>query len=424
MNYNRKTLCDFYKDVLQKDFMKFWRRAWDEKNGGVYTCFTDDGSKLLSKDKFIWSQGRYLWVLAHYVLMIDRGVIQDPDRDAYLAHAVKTYYFLREHAILSDDIGVCAYLTTEDGQPKEQIPGKGYYTSHFVDAFVIMGFAELARATKNIRYLDEALSLYDRTKRRMDSGKVVSEPFPQPKGYLVQANYMIFSNMTQVLYTAAEELGHKRYDGLVNDAQYYAKFILDKFYLPDLGLIREHIPLKKEDEDTFFVNYILPSHAVESMWFCRNIAVKTHFSQEYVDRIHQIIKNSINLGWDQEYGGILRVVGFDGKRPQGRRIGDPQEDLFSDTWDTKLWWTHTECLWATLLCYEDTEDHEFLEMYQKFHDYSFSVFPNPNREIGEWIQVRARDGKPVEKTVSLPVKDPYHCMRDFMLIIEKLSEKE
>jgi N-acylglucosamine 2-epimerase len=61
------------------------------------------------------------------------------------------------------------------------------------------------------------------------------------------------------------------------------------------------------------------------------------------------------------------------------------------------------------------------ENYQKVHDYSFATFPNPDSAIGEWIQIRDRYGRPRDKVVALPVKDPFHIIRNFLLIIELLQ---
>ena len=43
--------------------------------------------------------------------------------------------------------------------------------------------------------------------------------------------------------------------------------------------------------------------------------------------------------------------------------------------------------------------------------------------MGEWIQIRTREGKPQEKVVALPVKDPYHIIRNVILIIELLEKR-
>jgi len=61
-------------------------------------------------------------------------------------------------------------------------------------------------------------------------------------------------------------------------------------------------------------------------------------------------------------------------------------------------------------------------MYGQAHEYVFRTFPNPDKAIGEWIQIRDRQGRPVEKTVALPVKDPFHILRNVLLIIELLAD--
>jgi N-acylglucosamine 2-epimerase len=91
-----------------------------------------------------------------------------------------------------------------------------------------------------------------------------------------------------------------------------------------------------------------------------------------------------------------------------------------DTWDTKIWWPHAEALYATLLAYKVTGDAAFDSMHSQLFDYVFLTFPNPDRAIGEWIQIRDRQGAPLDKCVALPVKDPYHILQDVLLMIELL----
>ena len=81
---DREKLHNFYSDLLAKDFMPFWKKACDTDYGGVYTCFTNDGAKLLSTDKYIWSQGRFLWVMARYIELVDNKLVEDVNRDFFL----------------------------------------------------------------------------------------------------------------------------------------------------------------------------------------------------------------------------------------------------------------------------------------------------------------------------------------------------
>ena len=127
------------------------------------------------------------------------------------------------------------------------------------------------------------------------------------------------------------------------------------------------------------------------------------------------------MGWDEKYGGLLRFVDREGGAPRGDCIGTPYEELVKDTWDMKLWWPHSELLYIFSHLYQLTGDEEFEALYQQSADYAFSTFPN--KELGEWVQIRQRDGSPQDKLVALPVKDPFHILRDFIKVVE-LYEKE
>jgi len=87
-------------------------------------------------------------------------------------------------------------------------------------------------------------------------------------------------------------------------------------------------------------------------------------------------------------------------------------------WDTKLWWVHSEALYALLLAHHHGAGDWAWEWYQRVHDYTFRTFPAPE---GEWIHIRTREGAPVDKVVALPVKDPFHVPRAFLHIIRLLG---
>ena len=70
-----------------------------------------------------------------------------------------------------------------------------------------------------------------------------------------------------------------------------------------------------------------------------------------------------------------------------------------------------------------TGDGELLSMFERVFEYTYKTFPNPDRDVREWIQIRTREGAPQEKVVALPVKDPYHIIRNVVLITELLERK-
>jgi len=51
----------------------------------------------------------------------------------------------------------------------------------------------------------------------------------------------------------------------------------------------------------------------------------------------------------------------------------------------KLWWPHTEALYALLLAYSLTQDKKYWDWYTKIHDWTFQHFPDP--QYGEWFAI-------------------------------------
>ena len=98
------------------------------------------------------------------------------------------------------------------------------------------------------------------------------------------------------------------------------------------------------------------------------------------------------------------------------------EDLILDTWHTKIWWPHSEALYTTALAGLLTGDEDLWQWHEKIWQYTFDTFPNPDPSIGEWINIRDRQGNPIEKVVGLPVKDPFHIIRNLMLLVEVLDD--
>jgi N-acylglucosamine 2-epimerase len=410
-------LLEFYRDHLDRVLLPFWmRRALDRRNGGVYTCFSNDGTHLVSRDKYTWSQGRLVWVLSRLASLRYRGVLNG-DSEEPLEHARKTVGFLRENAFLEN--GNCTFLLSETGEKKESAPG-GLDTSIYADCFVALGFAEYGRVSRDHEILEAALKLYDSIEDRIRSGRFRSEPYPVPEGYAAHSISMILLNVVWEIFAALRSSGHPRAGELEVRAVRFAQEILDDFR-DESGMISEMLPEDGSEADTLLARHLNPGHALESAWFVMT-TVAGMGREELVRDAVRVVERAFEVGWDAEHGGLLRFVDRDGGEPHGQRIGHPYEDLILDTWSTKLWWPHAEALYATLLAAELARE-EVRGLYELAHEYTFRTFPNPDPEVGEWVQIRDREGRPVEKLVALPVKDPYHAPRAVLLIVELLYHK-
>jgi N-acylglucosamine 2-epimerase len=414
-------LLDFYRMHVAEQLLPFWDRAFDPVNGGIYTCFNNTGEILQSKNKYSWSQGRFLRTWSRLCEMIENSLVEG-DLAVYREQIRKTAWFLKTNVFLED--GKCSFLLSETGEKLEPVPGEGYDVSYYADCFVMLGFAEYGRYVRDREMVEVAYEIYRRVELTISSGSYRSEPYPAPDHLDSHGNYMILLDMSNQMYESFAAFDDPRKGEIGERIAYYIDKILDDF-CDESFLIHELIPKDPSDEEAqnqLLARHINPGHTIESMWFVMSGAIKIGNNQA-VTQAARVIKQAYAIGWDKEFGGILHYVDLDGGKPSGTRIGGKFEQLILDTWDTKLWWAHSEALYSTMFAYDLTKDPEMLELYNKTHEYTFLTFPNPDAQIGEWIQIRTRDGMPLSQVVALPVKDPYHIMRNFLLMIELLISK-
>jgi len=234
---------------------------------------------------------------------------------------------------------------------------------------------------------------------------------------------MIMLNVSQELAGAMRELGDRESAHVDRRADSYLREIMDHFVADDL--VHEMIDTSNRIvPDTLLGRYINPGHTLEDMWFIMHQAL-ANGDREPIERAATVICRTLEVGWDEEVGGLYLFADQDGGMPQGSTAGVKDHVMvrkIRNDWDSKLWWPHAEGLYATLLAFDLTGDRRLLQWYQKTRKYTFSTFPNPDTEIGEWIQIRDREGLPQEKVVALPVKDPFHIIRALILIIELLRQ--
>jgi N-acylglucosamine 2-epimerase len=400
----------FFKQHLEQVIMPFWlTRAADRKHGGVFTCFSNDGTTMLSRDKFVWSQGRWLWLLARTLKMARAGHVNADIKDIY-ALGEQTYTFLHDHAFLEN--GNAVYLLTETGDKKFFADFDDHDISFFVDCFVVLGFAEWASATADVAIYQEALSLYQRIRQRLEVGNIRSEPYPIPAGCSPHARPMIMLNVAQELASAAEALVQPEAAELDQHATQYMHTIMGKFRQADGRLVE----IIGECDAPVLEQHCTPGHAIESMWFVMAQAHK-HQDGGTIQQAVKTIETMFNLGWDQQHGGLLRFVTADGLPPQGEPINAFEKAILA-SWDTKLWWVHSETVYATLLAYSLTGNDTLLKLFERICDYTFNTFPNPDTAVSEWIQICNRQGAPHGEFVALPVKDPYHIYRNLLLCLD------
>ena len=379
-------LLAIYRAELLERVVPFWlEHAVDWQHGGLLTCIADDGT-VLSSDKYLWSQLRAIWTFSALYNRVE-------PRQEWLDVALHIYDFVRRHG--RDEQGRWVFAVDQNGRVLQGAD------SIFADGFAIYGLTELARATGDPAVIELALETYRVVQARLAvPGSYGIGPFTLPENGKAHAISMIFS-------LVFDELGHLLDDpAIIAAGRAHADEVMDVYRRPERQLLYEYVHTDNTLIDTPQGRAIVPGHAIESMWFMMHIYRRTGDEMRLQQAV-ECIRWHLERGWDDEYGGLYHAVDAAGGDPWWRFA------------DAKLWWPHTESLYALLLAYEHSREPWCLDWLARVHDYAFEHYPVAAH--GEWTQRLDRYGQPFTETVALPVKDPFHLPRALILCIDVLQ---
>jgi len=380
-------LSDTHRTGLLEDVIPFWERhAVDREQGGFFTHLDRDGS-IYCTDKPVWIQGRATWMFATLYTRVE-------PRAEWLALARHGYDFLTRHCF--DERGKLYFLVTRSGQPLRM---RRYVYS---EIFATLGFAALAQATGEAEIRQRAIDLFQSFMRYLQTPGLI-EPKTNPRTRPLKA----LSPLMCILNTAdtlAQIDAPGPYEAILDET--IAEVFRD-FVRPEDGCVLEVVEPNGQRSDSLEGRTMNPGHAIESAWFIMEVA-RRRGDAALARRATKILEWSFERGWDRQYGGLLYFVDVGGKPPQQLEH------------DMKLWWPHSEALYAALLAYHLTGAARYAHMYEQIHEWTLAHFPDAQH--GEWFGYLHRDG-----TVSNPAKGglwkgPFHIPRT-QLYCWKLAEE-
>ncbi|WAH99270.1 AGE family epimerase/isomerase [Arthrobacter sp. MMS18-M83] len=405
------------REQLLKSVLPWWlHNAVDRENGGVFTCFSNSGRQL-SSEKYTWSQGRWAWLCSRIAVDSEAGII-DEDPQLWAELALETARFVQAHAIL--DGGVTAYRTSTEGQALPSGPQGEIAVSVLADLFAALGLAGAARLPQagdqeRSTWVQSAHALLAHAEERIKARTAPSEPYPVRPGFQDAAGLMLLLNVGVQLHLASgsaesAETAAASLTQLLGDGTTEGMWKADSWW--------EYRPDSSDDVDTLLARHRTPGHLLEMLWMVIEAAeVIPALESRIPNWLPDLAVRALDVGWDDQYGGILRYVDGDGGEPRGRLFGnDAYETLVAQTWDTKLWWVQVEALYATRLLAERFGRPDLLDWHHRIWSYILDIFPDPSGQ--EWLQIRDRGGKPLDRVVALPVKDPFHIARSLLLTTE------
>lgn len=381
-----KKLAEQYKSELLDRVMPFWmEKSIDREFGGYFTCLERDG-EVFDTDKFIWLQGREVWMLATLYNKVEA-------RREWLDAAIQGAEFLKKYG---HDGNLNWYFALDrEGHPLVEPYNIFSYT------FAVIAFGQLSIATGNKEYADIAKRTFDIVLSKVDNPKGRwCKAAPGARELKSFALPMILCNVALEIEPLLDK------DFLDKTIETCVHEVMDVFYRPELGLIVEHLGKDNQLVDCMDGRQLNPGHAIEAMWFIMDLG-KRLGDEALIEKAKNIALAEAAYGWDDQFGGIFYFMD---------RLGRPLQQL---EWDQKLWWVHIETLITMIKGYELTGDVRCLEWFERVHDYVWTHFMDP--EHPEWFGYLNRRGEVLLTLKGGKWKGCFHVPRGLMQVYQTLE---
>ena len=381
-----KQLAQQYKSELLDRVMPFWmEESIDKEFGGYFTCLERDG-EVFDTDKFIWLQGREVWMLSTLYNKVEK-------RQEWLDAAIQGAEFLKKYG---HDGNLNWYFALDrEGNPLVEPYNIFSYT------FAVIAFGQLSIATGNQEYAEIAKKTFDivLSKQNNPKGKWCKAS-PGARALKSFALPMILCNVALEIESLLDK------DFLDKTIETCVHEVMDVFYRPELGLIVEHLGTNNEMVDCMDGRLLNPGHAIEAMWFIMDLG-KRLGDDALIQKAVKIALAEVEYGWDKEYEGIFYFMD---------RLNRPMQQL---EWDQKLWWVHIETLITMIKGYELTGNEQCLEWFERIHNYVWSHFMDP--EYPEWYGYLNRRGEVLLTLKGGKWKGCFHVPRGLMQVYQSLE---
>lgn len=380
-----------YRQIYEKELFErvlpFWEQhSPDSDHGGYFNCLDQDGT-VYDTRKHVWLQGRQVWLFSTLYN-------NEAKRPEWLNLAKLGADFLDKHAVRDDHRAYFSLTRTGDPLWMQR--------KIFSECFCVMAFAEYGRASGNDYFIDKAHTLFNQVWQWKDDLSHVGRPSfsGQPPSRSL-AIPMILLNLIEVLAGDDWHSWRSNIDRCIEDLLLHVH--------EDRRLVFEHVSPGGDFINTIEGRLLNPGHAIEAGWFMLHWALRLG-DESLKQRAVRITRWSLERGWDSAHGGIFYFLDSEGFSPTQLE------------WNMKLWWPHTEALYACLLNYSVTGSERDLRDFEKVHNYTFSRFPDGDH--GEWFGYLDRRGDVSQRFKGGPYKGCFHTPRSLFQCVQLLRRLE
>lgn len=375
-----------YRQDLVERVIPFWlAHSLDRECGGYFTCLERDG-RVYDTKKYLWLQGRQVWIFS-------RLYREWEPRQEFLDVAALGLEFIRRHG--RDSQGRLYFSLTRDGRPYF------YQRKPYAAVFYLLALLEYSRATGDRECQEEAEALFWRIVEWIERPQLLDRPVLEGQPAISNlANVMVLASMAIELYQVKRD---PRYLEMMAQAVAGAR----RHYDPERRILRENVLLGEGDLNDWPEGRLFnPGHSIEVGWFLLHLL-------EYLDDPQarqlalEVIEGSLDFGWDRQFGGLYYFMDVEGK---------PTLQLESSM---KLWWPHTEALYALVLAYDLTREGRWLEWLERVDQYAYTHFVD--FECGEWFGYCDRRGELTHTCKGGSYKGCFHVPRALLLSVQRLE---
>lgn len=389
-----KTWQQRIRQELWQQVIPFWlNHSLDWQWGGYFNCLDRNGQRYDDK-KYVWLQGRQVWMLARLCRMYP----EHPERQRWLEAVPLGLHFLRRFAYRPQDQRVYFCLSRE-GQP--------VYLQRkiFSECFYVMALAECARLFADPTLMQEAEQVFAAIWSWVSQSQTdwAQDSIPPGRPRWPGSPEVSELAVPMILLNVIGELA-----GSYPEQEQWCLARIRLHHRPELNLVLETVAADGTLLNTPEGRLLNPGHAIEAGWFLLEYGERTGDPEGSLQTMAlEMIAGSLAVGWDAEYGGLFYFLDRQGYSPVQLE------------WSLKLWWPHCEAMVATLAAYGITGSLEWWQRFEQVANYTFAHFPDP--EYGEWFGYLDRQGQVSQRFKGGPYKGCFHIPRALMWADQWLS---
>ncbi len=373
-----------YRRNLFESVIPFWmEHSLDRVHGGHYNCL-DRGGRVYDPRKYVWMQGRAVWMFSKLYNEVEQ-------RPEWLDAATLILRFLDAHA--TNEHGRTWFSLTADGLPvfEQRKPYAAF--------FHLLALVEYSKTGATGDFLPRARQLFTNILAWMLNPSLLGRP--TLAGHTpMRALADVYVKAFMALELRAVD-PNPAYDALLGQCLIEAR----EHWLPSHRTLVEN---KAATMDWPDARLLCPGSALEVSWLMWHVLEALGIEDPDYERfLLDVIEGSLETGWDHEHGGLYYFLDAHGLPPLQLEA------------NMKLWWPHTEAIYALILAYAKTRGGKWLHWLERVDRYTFSTFPDP--QYGEWFGYCDRYGKPALTLKGGPYKGFFHVPRCLLFSLQRLQ---